>query len=64
MISLSPNPCPTAGFAQPTGCGGAEQCSAKPRLRPEGRGDKGSAAKPPPGTLIQPPLGRPGGRLG
>ena len=25
---------PTAGFAQPAGSGGAEQCSAKPRLRP------------------------------
>ena len=24
----------TAGFAQPAGYGGAEQCSAKPRLRP------------------------------
>jgi phosphotransferase system HPr (HPr) family protein len=28
----------TAGFAQPAGCGSAEQCSAKPCLRPRGRG--------------------------
>ena len=63
MMSLSPSPCPTAGFAQPAGYGGAEQCSAKPRLRPMERGDKGSAATPPPRALIQPSLGRPGGGL-
>ena len=39
-MNLSPNPAPTVGFAQPTGFGGAEQCSAKPRLRPpRGGGD-------------------------
>ena len=64
MICLSPSPCPTAGFAQPAGYGGAERCSAKPCLRPKEMGDKGSAAKQPPGTLTQPPLGRPGGRPG
>ena len=43
-MNLSPNPTPTVGFAQPTGFGGAEQCSAKPRLRPMERGDRGSPA--------------------
>ncbi len=43
LWSLSPSPCPTAGFAQPAGCGGAEQCSAKPRLRPMERDDGGSS---------------------
>jgi cytochrome c biogenesis protein CcdA len=36
---------PTAGFAQPAGYGGAERCSAKPRLRPPrggGREEEGS----------------------
>jgi len=33
----SPQPS-TAGFAQPAGSGGAEQCSAQPRLRPLARG--------------------------
>ena len=63
MMNLSPSPGPTVGFAQPTGCGGAEQCSAKPLLRPMERGDKGSAATPPLRALIQPSLGRPGGGL-
>jgi hypothetical protein len=31
---MAPTPRSTAGFAQPAGYGGAEQCSAKPRLRP------------------------------
>ena len=35
MNSLPPNPRPMAGFAQPAGSDGAEQCSTKPRLRPE-----------------------------
>jgi hypothetical protein len=35
---LPPTPRPTAGFAQPTGFGSAEQCSAKPCLRPHGKG--------------------------
>ena len=30
----APHPLSTAGFAQPTGFGGAKQCFAKPRLRP------------------------------
>ena len=38
------NPGPTAGFAEPAGCGGAEQCSAKPRLRPAEGGDYFSQA--------------------
>jgi len=29
-----PHPSPTDGFAQPSGFGGTEQCSVKPRLRP------------------------------
>ena len=62
-MSLSPSPGPTVGLAQPSGRGGAQQCPAKPRLRPMERGDKASAAPPPPRTLIQPPLGRPGGGL-
>jgi len=33
MMDLSPGARPTLGYAQPTGCGGAEQ----PRLRPLGR---------------------------
>ena len=33
-----PPPGPTGGFAQPPGYGGAEQCSAQPRLRPRGKG--------------------------
>jgi hypothetical protein len=37
--SPQPRSAPTAGFAQPAGCGGAEQCSAKPRLRPRKRGE-------------------------
>ena len=57
MMSLSNGPCPAAGY------GGAAQCPAKPLLRPMARGDNGSAAAPPPGSLTQPPLGRPGGRL-
>jgi zinc protease len=32
-----PHPLSTAGFAQPTGFGGAKQCFAKPRLRPRPR---------------------------
>jgi hypothetical protein len=38
-LASGPAPChpPTAGFAQPVGFGGAEQCSAKPRLRPPSR---------------------------
>ncbi|WP_294995371.1 RNB domain-containing ribonuclease [Sulfuritalea sp.] len=38
---LTSSPPPTAGFAQPAGYGSAEQCSAKPCLRPRegGRGD-------------------------
>jgi len=43
--------------------GGAEQCSAKPRLRPAERGDGGSMASPSPGDWLQPPLGRPGRNL-
>ena len=35
MSASPPSPRPTAGFAQQAGYGGAEQCSAKPRLRPE-----------------------------
>ncbi|MBP8897105.1 MAG: peptide-methionine (R)-S-oxide reductase MsrB [Sulfuritalea sp.] len=35
----SPLPCPTEGFAQPSGSGGAEQCSAQPHLRPREGGD-------------------------
>ncbi len=35
----SPLPCPTEGFAQPSGSGGTEQCSAQPRLRPKEGGD-------------------------
>jgi len=34
MKNLPPNLRPTAGFAQPAGYDGAEQCSPKPRLRP------------------------------
>ncbi|MDK9701775.1 MAG: S-methyl-5-thioribose-1-phosphate isomerase [Sulfuritalea sp.] len=41
-----PSPRPTAGFAQPAGYGGAEQCSAKPRLRPREGGDYFRQAAP------------------
>ena len=41
-----PSPRPTAGFAQPAGYGGAEQCSAKPRLRPGEGGDYFGQAAP------------------
>jgi DNA polymerase-3 subunit epsilon len=44
---LPPNPGPTAGFAQPAGFGGAEQCSAKPLLRPKEGGDKVSGQASP-----------------
>ena len=31
---IAPHPRPTAGFAQPSGSGGAKRGFAKPRLRP------------------------------
>ena len=59
--SLPPSPRPTAGFAQPAGSNGAEQCSANSRSRPEEGGDGGSPLR---GSmsLAAPALGRPGGR--
>ena len=57
MISLPPEPRPTADFAQSAGSDGAEQCSAKPRLRPEEGGDNGSRCSQPVGGAS---LGRPG----
>ncbi len=45
-IGYPPGPLPTAGFAQPAGSGGAEQCSAKPRLRPVKGGDDVRQAAP------------------
>ena len=57
---LPPDPCATAGFAQPAGFDSAEQCSAKPCLRPEGGGDSGSPLRGS-SILAVPALGRPGG---
>ena len=57
---LPPDSCPTAGFAQPAGFDGAEQCSAKPCLRPEGAGDSASPLRGS-GVPAVPALGRPGG---
>ena len=45
-IGYPPGPRSTAGFAQPAGYGGAEQCSAKPRLRPAKGGDDLRQAAP------------------
>lgn len=33
--AFPPAPCPTAGYAQPAGSDGAEQCSANSRPRPK-----------------------------
>ena len=58
LTNLPPNSRPTADFAQSAGSDGAEQCSAKPRLRPEEGGDYGSLRSQPAGCAT---LGRPGG---
>ena len=42
MMDLPPASRSTDGLAQPSGYGGAEQCSSQPRLRPEEGDDRRS----------------------